>query len=132
MNEGKFSTFWCVDTQLQSYLKQLGLNFRNIPDTTAVNLMRCEYLIAKDGSIMLSSDQTDGRHLLEFSNTFIIVAISPQIVSDIDEALQKIKASKGYRIPRNITTIKGYDPAYFQSPSQIKDIYLLLSDYDEN
>lgn len=131
VNDGKYATFWCVDPQLQTHLKSLGVSFQDVPNGASINFMRCEYLIARDGSIMLSSDQMGGRRLLELSNAFVIVAVRDQIVSSIDQALQKIKTFKENCIPTNITTIKGYDPSSFQYPSQQKNIYLLLSEYEE-
>jgi len=128
IKENSIERFWCPDTRLQIYLRSLSTAFDKTPEKEYFNLIFCEYLIAKDGSVMLSSDQMGGWKLFELSSHFIILASSRQIVSTIDDALRRIKAFKGNRIPTNITTIRGNEPGVFYSESQKKNIYLLLTD----
>lgn len=128
VDENSIDRFWCPDTRLQIYLRSLSLASEEIPDKQYFNLIFCEHLIAKDGSVMLSSDQMGGRKLFELSGDFVILASSSQIVDTIDDALRRIKAFKSHRIPNNITTIRGNEPGAFHSESQKKNIYLLLID----
>ncbi len=127
-NENHFSSFWCANSKLQQYLKSLDIVFTIVPDAkNQINLIDCEYLIAFNGSIMISSHQTDNRKLHELSNTFIVVAYPDQVVNNISDGLRKIKDFKRNNIPTNITTIKGVKHDSMQQTNS-KNIYLLLTE----
>lgn len=127
--ENQIAQFWCPEARLQNYLKSLSLLFKEVPEKGLFNLISCEYLIAKDGSVMLSSDQMFGRKLSELSNDFIVFASSNQIVDTVDDALHRIKAFKADCIPVDITTIRANNSSEFYWGSEKKNIYLLFTDY---
>ncbi|MFV0238399.1 MAG: hypothetical protein ACK5HU_07715 [Flavobacteriales bacterium] len=127
-NENNFNSFWCSDSKLQKYLNSLGIQYTTIPNCqNQINLIDCEYLIAFNGSVMISSHQTDNRKLHEISNTFIVIAYPDQIVDNISDGLRKIKSIKRDDIPTNITTIKGLKHDSLQQTNS-KNIYLLLTE----
>ncbi len=127
-HENTFSSFWCSNSDFQKYLNCLGIEYTTTPDSqNQINLIDCEYLIAFNGSIMISSHQTDNRKLYEMSNTFIVIAYPDQIVDNISEGLRKIKNIKRNNIPTNITTIKGLKQDSMQQTNS-KNIYLLLTE----
>lgn len=127
-SENQCSSFWCANTKLQRYLTSLNVSFTTVPDANnQINLIDCEYLIAFNGSIMISSHQTDNRKLHELSNTFIVIAYPDQIVHTISDGLRKIKDLKRNNIPTNITTIKGAKHDSMQQTNS-KNIYLLLTE----
>jgi L-lactate utilization protein LutB len=90
----------------------------------------CEFLIANDGSLLISSNQIAEKKLVELPENFIVFATTSQFVNTISEGLQGIKAQNNTKIPSNITTIKHFKanhPNDFLSyGSSTKNLYLLL------
>ncbi len=117
----------CFEDKLQSYLNRLNVKHTSTVGGNAdFSFIECEYLVAYDGAIMLSSHQTSGRKLNEFPDNFIIYATPKQLVSNISEALQRLKSSKGENLPSNITSIRGKNMHNFDSSPNAKNIFLLL------
>ena len=119
---------------LNSKLKQKFKNFewqttKNINDGYIL-FTTCEYLIANDGSLLISSNQIAEKKLKELPKNFIVFASTSQIVQTIGQGLQGIKVKNKKKIPSNITTIKHFkidDEANFMSyGSSTKNLYLLL------
>ena len=78
------------------------------------SITSCEFLVARTGSIVISSRQTSGRRLAVFPSTHIVVAYTSQLVRDVKDALEGIKNKYGDQLPSMITTITG--------PSRTADI----------
>lgn len=116
----------CFEDKLQSYLNRLNVKYTPSITNAEFSFIECEYLVAYDGAIMLSSHQTSGRKLNEFPDNFIIFAKPKQLVSNISEALQRLKSSKGENLPSNITSIRGKNMHNFDSSPNAKNIFLLL------
>ncbi|MBB68472.1 MAG: lactate utilization protein B/C [Flavobacteriaceae bacterium] len=119
---------------LNSKLKQKFKNFewqttKNINDGYFL-FTTCEYLIANDGSLLISSNQIAEKKLKELPKNFIVFASTSQIVQTIGQGLQGIKVKNKKKIPSNITTIKHFkidDEANFMNyGSSTKNLYLLL------
>ena len=119
---------------LNSKLKQKFKNFewqttKNINDGYFL-FTTCEYLIANDGSLLISSNQIAEKKLNELPKNFIVFASTSQIVQTIGQGLQGIKVKNKKKIPSNITTIKHFkidDEANFMNyGSSTKNLYLLL------
>jgi L-lactate utilization protein LutB len=119
---------------LNSKLKQKFNNFewqttKNINDGYFL-FTTCEYLIANDGSLLISSNQIAEKKLKELPKNFIVFASTSQIVQTIGQGLQGIKVKNKKKIPSNITTIKHFkidDEANFMNyGSSTKNLYLLL------
>mgnify|MGYP006137803781 CR=1 FL=1 len=90
----------------------------------------CEYLIASDGSLLISSNQIAEKKLDELPKDFIVFATTSQFVETISAGLQGIKAQNKKNIPSNITTIKHFKVEettnFLSYGSSSKNLYLLL------
>jgi hypothetical protein len=90
----------------------------------------CEYLIASDGSLLISSNQIAEKKLSELPEDFIVFATTSQFVETISTGLQGIKAQNKKNIPTNITTIKHFKVEetnnFLSYGSSSKNLYLLL------
>ncbi|MDA9002408.1 lactate utilization protein [Flavobacteriaceae bacterium] len=90
----------------------------------------CEYLIARDGSLLISSNQIAEKKLAELPKDFIVFATTSQFVETISAGLQGIKAQNKKNIPSNITTIKHFKDEettnFLSYGSSSKNLYLLL------
>lgn len=117
----------CFEDKLKSFLNRLSVKHNtDFNSPTNFSFIECEYLVAFDGAIMLSSHQTNGRKLSAFPHNFIVFASPGQLVSNISEALQRLKSTKGNNIPSDITSIRGNKMHNFDSSSNAKNIFLLL------
>ena len=119
-----------LDKQLEHKFKNLNLSTsKKISDSTFL-LTTCENLIAKDGSLLITSKQIFEKKLPELPVNFVVFATTSQIVENIGEGLQRIKSNKKQKIPTNITTIKhfksGEDKDFLSYGSSAKNLYLLL------
>jgi L-lactate dehydrogenase complex protein LldG len=74
----------------------------------------CEALVARTGSIIVSSKQTAGRRLGIYPPVHIVVAYTSQLVNDIKDGLQLVQDKYGDRLPSMISMISG--------PSRTADI----------
>ena len=90
----------------------------------------CEYLIASDGSLLISSNQIAEKKLAELPKDFVVFATTSQFVETISAGLQGIKAQNKKNIPSNITTIKHFKVEettnFLSYGSSSKNLYLLL------
>lgn len=120
----------CLDQELQNDLSEIGIKHSKNPadQTQNFSLLKCEYLCAFDGSIMISAHQTGGRKIEEFPLNFIIWANANQFAHNLSDALQKLRSIKKDNLPSNITCIRGKDMHSFSSIPNAKNIYLLLVD----
>ncbi len=117
----------CFDPELQTYLNTLGIRYLNHPSASSeFSFITCEALIAFDGSVMLSFDQTGGRKLSELPDNFIVFARPSQISPNSSEALHVLKRKKKDKLPGNITCIRGKEMHNMDDIPNAKNIYLLL------
>jgi L-lactate dehydrogenase complex protein LldG len=74
----------------------------------------CEALVARTGSVLVSSRLASGRSLSVFPPAHIVVAYADQLVPDIEDALALLSDKYGSSIPSMIGLITG--------PSRTADI----------
>ncbi len=82
--------------------------------TCDVAITGCESLVARTGSIVLSSAQLGGRTTSVYTPVHICIALTSQLVYDIKDALQLVKNKYGHHLPSLITFATG--------PSRTADI----------
>ena len=117
----------CFDPTLKSLLNRLNIkNTETVSPTADFAFIECEYLVALDGSIMLSSHQTKGVKQMDLPNNIIIFANPSQLVTNINEAMQRLNSKKAGNIPSQITSIRGRNPHIIEGNSSSKNLYLLL------
>lgn len=117
ITDNKWQHVYCMDKNIQKTLNELKIPF-NSDESDFINMevgiTNCEFLIARLGSIMVSSKQTSGRRMNVFPPTHIILADTSQIVPDIKHALKAIKEKYQNKLPSLISVITG--------PSRTADI----------
>ena len=79
-----------------------------------VSITGCEALVARTGSIVMSSAQVSGRTVSVYAPIHICIAFTSQLVYDIKDALQLVKDKYGASLPSLITFATG--------PSRTADI----------
>ncbi|MFD1096681.1 LUD domain-containing protein [Salegentibacter chungangensis] len=119
----------CFDNNLKEKFKGFNLEF-NRSGKAAFFLSTCEYLVANDGSILISSNQIKETKLHELPANFVILSSTSQLIDTIGEGLRGIKFRNKQSIPSNITTIKNFETQkegdFMSYGSSTKNLYLLL------
>lgn len=129
-NDWEDKQVFLVDDRLKQMFKDFDLNVTKKVSESTFFLSTCEYLIADDGSLLISSNQIAEKKLKELPPNFIIYATTSQFVESIGEGLRGIKHKNRDKIPTNITTIKHFktleDKDFLTYGSSSKNLYLLL------
>lgn len=107
---------YCLEDDL---LKEAGLQLSDRIVKTGladcdVSITGCECLVARTGTIVMSSAQESGRSTSVYAPVHICIAYSSQLVYDVKDALQLVKEKYSNAIPSLITFATG--------PSRTADI----------
>ncbi len=115
-NQMQWQHVYCVEEPLRKMIAQNGF-----ADFTSVDLSICdvslttaESLIARTGSMFLSSATESGRTVSVYAPVHICIAYTDQLVYDIKDGLQLLKEKYGNAIPSQISLATG--------PSRTADI----------
>jgi len=68
-------------------------------ETSQAAISMCEYIVASDGSIILSSKQASTRGLSVFPNAHIIIADASRLVRNLNEGIKKFNKIHGSELP---------------------------------
>ena len=119
-----------LNSQLKKKFKGFDFNTTAKIEEADFLFTTCEYLIASDGSLLISSNQIAEKKLAELPKDFIVFATTSQFVETISAGLHGIKAQNKKKIPSNITTIKHFKVEettnFLSYGSSSKNLYLLL------
>ena len=121
---------YLLDERLKQLFKNFDFHCTKKASESTYFLSTCEYLIADDGSLLISSNQIAEKKLKDLPSNFIIYATTSQFVENIGEGLRGIKGKNREKIPTNITTIKHFktleEKDFLTYGSSSKNLYLLL------
>lgn len=116
--QNNWHPIFCVEELLKKlftlYHLKFETNLNKIDDKSSVGVTTCEYLIARTGSIIVSTGHLLSRRIFIFPPIHIVVAYTSQLVYDMEEALVGLKNKYKDNLPSLITTITG--------PSRTADI----------
>lgn len=115
--DNDWENVFCLEPSLKEILNKGEIKFSDKEEdllATDIGLTFCECLIARTGSVMITSKQASGRRLPVYANFHIVVAYTSQLVPDIKDALKFIKEKHNNQLPSMISTISG--------PSRTADI----------
>jgi len=119
-----------IDKRLEKKFKSFSFKTTKSVNESVFFFSTCEYLVANDGSLLISSNQIKEKKLKELPANFIIFATTSQLVENISEGLRGIKDNNKSKIPTNITTIKHFkvseEKDFLSYGSSSKNLYLLL------
>jgi len=108
---------FCRDTHIaqQLELNKIPFSFDEAHfDAMQAGITGCEFLVARTGSVLVSSASQSGRQLNVFPPVHIVLAHVSQLVSYLDEALVAVQQKYGDHLPSIVSTITG--------PSRTADI----------
>jgi L-lactate dehydrogenase complex protein LldG len=111
-----FEKIYCVEDLIKNILQQNGFapSYYNSLATCDVSITTCEYLVARTGTMVLSSAVAEGRSASVYAPIHICIAYSDQVVYDVKDALQQLKEKYNNHIPSLVSFASG--------PSRTADI----------
>lgn len=132
IEENQWDQIVCNDYDLLKLVKAVDVKILSDFNTQAPIFVGCEYLIAENGSVLLSSNQLKRNKIVNLSSFFIIYATTSQIARTKNDSLTGIKLRYGSDIPSNISAIKSYNPSKTDEDflsfgtTNAKNVYLIL------
>lgn len=115
-DERKWEDVYCSDQNIKAALNSFGFKpFTDKPLKDAdVSITICEALVARTGSIVLSSAVSSGRTTSVYAPIHICIAKASQLVYDVKDALIMLQGKYGDQLPSMISFATG--------PSRTADI----------
>jgi L-lactate dehydrogenase complex protein LldG len=116
IGQNGWTQVFCRETAILSFLGQPlnGLLINDDIPEADVSVTGCEMLVARTGSILMSSAQESGRLASVYAPVHICIAYTHQLVYDIRDGLEAMSEKYKNRIPSFITLATG--------PSRTADI----------
>jgi len=108
--EKNWTKVHCYDPLLLDVFASAGYkNFSNSQDISnaEVGITRCEALVARTGSVLLSSEQSSGHRLSIWPPVHVVVATPNQVLPDISDAMRLMKEKYGDDIPSMLSLTSG-------------------------
>jgi L-lactate dehydrogenase complex protein LldG len=115
--EKKWENLFCWNHSLQKIFKRFDFKKCRVGtdiETADAGITTCEALIARTGTILLTSKQPSGRTLPIFPPVHIVIANTDQLVFDSKDALQQLVQKYNGHLPSMISLATG--------PSRTADI----------
>lgn len=117
MKDKNLDSFYAKSSKIINTLNHYGISVKDDEESfisTKAGITGCEALVARTGSVMISSRQMSGRRLNFLPETHIIIARPSQIVFNIKSAFQLLSEKYSQKLPSMISNITG--------PSRTADI----------
>ena len=139
--EKQLDHVFCLDPAITEILNKTGISCSANPGKFSESLTTitgCEFLIARYGSIVVSSKQSSGRRANIFPEMHIVVANTRQIVPDIKDALRGLREKYETALPSLISLITGpsrtadIEKTLVMGAHGPKEVYVFLLDEDKS
>lgn len=117
IQENQWESIFCREEALFEQLQSASIPYKHEEEDfmeTRVGLTSCEALVARLGSIMVSSRQSGGRRLNAYPEIHIVYAFTSQLVADIKDGIKALQGKYSKHLPSMTTLITG--------PSRTADI----------
>ncbi len=135
--DNEWKNIFCLEPAIKGLLNKGKIKFSDKEGDflkTDIGLTLCECLVARTGSIVITSKQTSGRRLPVYANFHIVVAYTSQLVYTIKDALKLIREKYNNQLPSMISTITGpsltadIEKTLVQGAHGPKEIFVFLID----
>lgn len=120
----------CEETIIQELLSIAEVSFSDkFTAETPIVVCSCEGLIARTGSIMVSSKQGSSKAALLNAKILVVVAFTNQLVGDMKEALNVVRKKYNGSFPNMLSVITNPINQNDESPAQ--ELYVLLIENED-
>tara|TARA_B100000427_G_C15343033_1_gene522045 strand:- start:12 stop:626 length:615 start_codon:yes stop_codon:yes gene_type:complete len=125
---------YCTEKILQELLTKSSINYTEDDYMSCDTILSsCEYLIAHQGKIMLSSRQLGPNAIKNLPKEHIIIAYTSQIVKNLNDAMSGVNTRYIDNLPSTITTITGdKEKQTTAQEGNIKNLSVLLIEDFQN
>lgn len=124
INTEGISSFFAWDEDLKNFLNVIKVPYTEALEThNDAAFITCEYLIAYDGKIVLSHNNIKHYNSARLPSKIIIMATVSQIVTNLNDAMGKIKRAGSVK---NLTSISGNQNRLDTSSPVNQKLFLLL------
>lgn len=109
MQNENWDSIFCADKMIQKILNTAGVPYTEDPNELIVKKIgfsSCVHLIARSGSIMVSSTNAY-RKMFSSVKVLVFIATVDQVLPDLKAAYKLIKESKSNSLPSMISTLTG-------------------------
>jgi len=116
LDQKEWKQICCAEKDIGTFLEKHEIPFyqtSNELKNVDAGITSCEFLVARTGTILVSSKQTSGRTMSVYTPVHIVVAYVSQLVYNLNDAFEKLRA-KHKDLPSMISAITG--------PSRTADI----------
>ena len=92
----------------------------------------CEFLVANDGSILVSAKQIQSYKIKDIPNNIVVFAKTSQLSETVSKGLEGIRIKYSNNLPSNITSIKNFNVEgkeklnFLTYGTSSKNLYLIL------
>ncbi len=138
--EKEWPLLFCGDPAIQHLLRSAGIPFESDHASmldSQIGITGCEYLIARTGSVMVSTKMNPGRKIVVYPGIHLVVGFTSQLVPDLKQALQGIRKKYQNQFPSMISLITGpsrtadIEKTIVMGAHGPKDFYVFLIDDTE-
>ena len=109
-----WTNIYCIENAFLPILQELKIQAASDLSSCDVSITGCEYLLARTGTIVMSSAQSSGRTTSVYAPIHICIAFTNQLVYDLKDSLSNLKSKYEGCLPSMITFASG--------PSRTADI----------
>jgi L-lactate dehydrogenase complex protein LldG len=136
-SDENFGKVWAAEEKVTELLQRAGVKFSSSEkdlDSAQTTVTLCEFLVARTGSVVVSSKQAAGRKAGVYPDNHIVVAKTSQLVLHLRDALKELKTKYKDAIPSQITFITGpsrtadIEKTIVLGAHGAKEVYLFLID----
>lgn len=135
--EHSWGTPFTLEGKVKRILGDAGMQFndqeKDLHDLN-VGVTLCENLVARTGSLFISSKQASGRRLPVYPNYHMVLAYTSQLVMTHKDAIKQMSEKYGAQLPSLISCISGpsrtadIEKTLVQGAHGPKEIYVFLVD----
>lgn len=115
-HEEQWEKIFCTEPSIRELIDRAGVPYSSDEESlkeAEAAITGCEFLVARTGSILVSSSQGSGRRVFGHAPVHVVIGRTTQLVNEIGDALSGIKG-KYSEMPSQVSLITG--------PSRTADI----------
>ena len=123
----------CFDEKIiNDFLNDVDIEINKTNLNSNLFITRCEFLVAKDGSILVSAHQIKSYKVKDIPRNIIVLAKTSQLSETVSKGLEGIRIKYSNNLPSNITSIKNFNCEeneklnFLTYGTSSKNLYLIL------
>ena len=132
-NDWNEKSILCFDEEiLNDFFNDFSIDSNKSNLNSNLLITSCEFLVAKDGSILVSANQIKSYKVKDIPSNIIVLAKTSQLSETVSKGLEGIRIKYSNNLPSNITSIKNFNCEeneklnFLTYGTSSKNLYLIL------